>query len=253
MKIIFRVILCFTLIIFLITGCASMEPVTLNTPTGKADVIIPNASKAEIADKIGQTLRGAGMQVLEVVQFLGDADKITNAMLSSDFQLEMRDQDINVLSFVKRSSEEWLFRYTYNIVNHPPEGVRVISNISRIHYPGRRNQVVTDISRGSKAAESAYLLLTKIRDGFSQQQPAKERTATGIGMTMKNYTITLVAQGGAAEKAGLKKGDIILKINDEPTTGDEVKDAIKIMGKPGATVKLLIKRNNQERVINLAR
>ena len=229
MKSVFRVVVCFTSVIFFITGCAGMEPVTLNTPTGKADVIIPYASKAEIADKI------------------------TNAMLSSDFQLEMRDQDINVLSFVKRPSGDWLFRYTYNLVNHPPEGVRVVTNISRINNPGRRDQVVTDISRGSKAAESAYVLLTKIRDGFSQQQPAKERTATGIGMTMKNYTITSVAPGGAAEKAGLQKGDVILKINDEPTSGDEVKDAVRIMGKPGATVKLLVKRNNQELIKHLAR
>ncbi len=229
MKSIFRVIVCFTLIIFLITGCAGMEPVTLNTPTGKADVIIPNASKAEIADKI------------------------TNAMLSSDFQLEMRDQDINVLSFVKRFSEQWLARYTYNIVNHPPEGVRVIANISLIHYPGRRDQVVTDLSRGSKEAQSAYALLTRIRDGFNRQEPAKEPARKGLGMTMKDYTITSVVQGGAAEKAGLQKGDVILKIDDEPTTGDEIKDAVRINGRPGATVKLLIKRNNQELIIRLAR
>lgn len=227
---IFRVIACSALIIFFITGCAGVEPANmLSTPTGKADVIIPNASKAEIADKI------------------------TNFMLSSDFQLETRDPDINALSFVKRVSEKWFFRYTYNIVNHPPEGVRVVTNISRINNPGRRDQVVTDISRGSKEAESAYVLLTKIRDNFSHQQPAKERAAIGIGMTMKDYTITSVAQGGAAEKAGLQKGDVILKINDEPTTGNEVKDAVRIMGKPGATVKLLIKRNNQDLVKHLAR
>lgn len=229
MNSILRVIEYSILIILFIAGCAGVEPVTLNTPTGKADVIIPNASKAEIADKI------------------------TNAMLSSDFLLEMRDQDINVLSFIKRTSEEWLFRYTYNLVNHPPEGVRVVTNISRIMNPGHRDQVVTDLSRGSKEAESAYVLLTKIRDNFSHQQPAKERAAKGIGMTMKDYTITTVEQGGAAAKAGLQKGDVILKIDGEPTTGDEMKDAVRIMGRPGATVKLLIKRNKQELLIHLAR
>lgn len=174
-----------------------------------------------------------------------------NAMLSSDFQLEA--QDNNMLSFVKRHSETWLFRFTYNIVNHPPEGVRVVTNISRIMDPGRRDQVVTDLSRGSKEAESAYVLLTQIRDSFSRRSTTEDRAGKGIGMTMKDYTILSVAQGGAAEKAGLQKGDVILKIDGEPTTGDEMKDVVRIMGKPGKTVKLLIKRNDQELVIPLAR
>lgn len=230
MNSILRVVAYSILIIFVITGCATTGPVNkLNTPTGKVDIIISNASKTEIADKI------------------------TNAMLSSDFQLEMRDPDINILSFVKRVSEKWFFRYTYNIVNHPPEGVRVVTNITRIMNPGRRDQIVTDLSRGSKEAESAYVLLTKIRDNFISQEPPKDRARMGLGMTMKNYTITAVEQGGAAAKAGLQKGDIILKIDGEPTTGDEMKDAVRIMGRPGATVKLLIQRNKQELLIHLVR
>ncbi len=230
MKSILHLITYWILILLVITGCATMEPAkTLDTQTGKADIIIPHASKAEIADKI------------------------TNTMLSSDFQLEMRDPDVNVLSFVKRPREQWLARYTYNIVNHPPEGVRVITSISLIHYPGRRDQVVTDLSRGSKEAESAYALLTRIRDNYSRQEPAKEPAKKGLGMTMKDYTITAVVQGGVAEKAGLQKGDVIVKIDGEPITGDEMKDAVRINGRPGATVKLLIKRDDQEIVVHLAR
>ena len=81
---------CAAFLCLVITGCAATQPAnTLGTPTGKADVIIANASKAEIADKI------------------------TNAMLSSDFQLEGRDQDNNTLVFMKRHSERWWFRFTY--------------------------------------------------------------------------------------------------------------------------------------------
>ena len=217
-------------IFIVITGCAAIEPAnTLNTPTEKADIIISNASKAEIADKI------------------------TNAMLSSGFLLEGRDPDINVLSFVKRHSETWLFRYIYNLVNHPPEGVRVVTNISRIRNPGHAGQTVTDLSRGSKEAESAYVLLTQIRDSFSHRKTTQISPKTGLGMTMKDYTITSVAEGGAAEKAGLQVGDVILKIDGKPATGDQMKDAVRINGKPGTTVKLLIRRNNQELVIDLAR
>ncbi len=225
-----RIFACSTLLVCLFAGCATTEPAgMLKTPTGKADVIIANASKAEIADRI------------------------TNAMLSSDFQTERIDQDYNVLSFVKRHSEKWTFRYTYNIVNHPPEGVRVLTNITRIMNPGRRDQVVTDISRNSKEAESAYALLTRIRDGAGSEKTAKDHPKTGLGMTMKDYTITSVAPGGAAERSGLQQGDVILEIDGEPISGDEMKDAVRINGRPGATVHLLIKRSGQELVIPLAR
>ncbi|MFH1321677.1 MAG: PDZ domain-containing protein [Bacteroidota bacterium] len=212
--------------IILITGCVTINPV--NTLNGKADVIIPNASKSEIADKI------------------------TNAMLSADFRLERRDQDDNMLVFMKRLERlatTWLFQYTYNIVNHPPEGIRVTAYISRIMNPGRKDQSVTDISRGSKESESVYVLLTGIRDNFSLRKSPKDRA--NIGMELKDYTILSVAQGGAAEKAGLQKGDVILKIDGEPTTGDQQKDALRITGKP--SVKLLIKRNDQELVIHMVR
>jgi hypothetical protein len=221
---------CAAFLCLVITGCAATQPAnTLGTPTGKADVIIANASKAEIADKI------------------------TNAMLSSDFQLEGRDQDNNTLVFMKRHSERWWFRFTYNIVNHPPEGVRVMATIIRIMDPGKRDQVVTDISRGSRESESVYALLTQIRESFRQPKTATGHPRKGLGMTMKNYTITSVAQGGAAEKAGIEEGDVILKIDGQPTTGDEIQDAARITGNPGATVELLIRRNDQERVIPLER
>ena len=225
MNSILRVVAYFIVIYFVITGCALSMPA--NTFRGKADVIIPNASKSEIADQI------------------------TNAMLSSDFQLERRDQDDNMLLFLKYHGRKWLFRYTYNIVNHQPEGIRVIAYISRIMDPGRADQSLTDLSRGSKESESVYAFLTGLRDRFGLQNPTNHRV--GIGMTLKDYTIMSVSQGGAAEKAGLQKGDIILKIDGEPTIGDELKDAMRLSGKSGKTVALLIKRNNQELLIHLVR
>ncbi len=227
---ILRAITASVLMIVGIAGCTPLDTgQSFNTPTGKADVIIPNASKVEVADKI------------------------TNAMLSANFLLESRDPEINVLTFVQRPSDTWLFRYTYNIVSHPPQGVRVVTTISRIMNPGRRDQTVTDLSRGSAEADSAYKFLTQLRDSYSHREVTPPPARAGLGMSMKDYTILSLSENGVAKQAGLRVGDVILKIDGEPTTGNEMKDASRINGTPGSTVKLLVKRNQQELVINLPR
>ena len=222
-------------ILSLISSCATVKP--LNTHTGKPEVIIPEASKSEIADQI------------------------INAMLSWDFQLQKRDE--NILLFSKRDQRlgsslffgskyditpEW--RFTYNIVDHP-EGVRVIANIAAITNPGSAFERVTDLSRGSKDSENVYALLTQIREGFSFRKIMKNRGK--IGVRLQKYTIVSVAKGGSAEKAGLQKGDVILKIDGEPTTGDFLKDILRITGETGTTVILRIKRNDQELTIPVVR
>ena len=235
MNCILRVIAYSTLILVLITGCATVK--YLNTPSGKPEVIIPDASKSEIADQI------------------------TNAMLSWDFQLQKRDE--NILVFAKRdqrlgssllfgsrydSTPEW--RFIYNIVDHP-EGIRVIANITAITNPGSAFERVTDLSRGSKDSENVYALLTQIRENFGLRKITKNRGKIGVGL--QKYTIVLVAQGGPADKAGLQKGDVILKIDGEPTTGGFSRDILRITGEPGTTVILLIKRNDQELAIPVVR
>jgi len=234
-KYILRNIAYSTLFIFLISGCATVKP--LNTPTGKPEVIIPEASKAEIADQI------------------------TNDMLSWNFQLQKRDE--NILVFSKRDrtlgssllfgskydrTPEW--RFIYNIVDHP-EGIRVIANIAAISNPGSAFERVTDFSRGSKDSENVYLLLTQIRENFICRKIVKGRGKIGVGL--QKYTIISLAEEGPAENAGLQKGDVILKIDGEPITGDLTKDTLRITGEPGTTVMLFIKRGGQELNIPVVR
>ena len=59
----------------------------------------------------------------------------------------------------------------------------------------------------------------------------------GLGITvgMKDGALTVVSpiEGTPADKAGIKSGDIILKINDEATLGINLNDAVdKMRGKP---------------------
>lgn len=73
----------------------------------------------------------------------------------------------------------------------------------------------------------------------------------GIGaeLGMKNDKLSIIAplDGSPAQKAGLRAGDIILKINDEDTTGMSLNDAVsKIRGAKGTEVKLLISREGAD-------
>jgi carboxyl-terminal processing protease len=58
-----------------------------------------------------------------------------------------------------------------------------------------------------------------------------------------------------AYRAGIKSGDLIIKIDDKSTNGMAIEDAVSLMrGKPGTSVNLTIKRNNQKPfVVNIVR
>ncbi len=70
----------------------------------------------------------------------------------------------------------------------------------------------------------------------------------GFEIGIRNGVLTVIAplEGTPAEKAGLKAGDKILKINDESTENMSLEEAVsKIRGKPGTNVKLTIFREKE--------
>src|SRR6185312_15562104 len=65
-----------------------------------------------------------------------------------------------------------------------------------------------------------------------------------ISVLNGNVTITSVIPGDPAVKAGLQAGDIVTSINDQPTTGMTVDQAVaKIRGDVGTTVKITVNRD----------
>ncbi len=70
----------------------------------------------------------------------------------------------------------------------------------------------------------------------------------GISIGMKDGALTVIAplDGTPAYKAGVKAGDIILKIDDKATIGMNIDESVKLMrGKPGTPVTLTIIRKNE--------
>lgn len=78
----------------------------------------------------------------------------------------------------------------------------------------------------------------------------------GLGITVgiKDGAITVIApiEGTPADKAGIKSGDIILKINEESTLNMTIDDAVAIMrGKIGTPIDLTIVRNGETKPLKI--
>lgn len=83
-------------------------------------------------------------------------------------------------------------------------------------------------------------------------------TFSGIGaeIGIKKDRLTVIAPlpGSPAEKAGLRTGDLINRINDESTSGLAIDEAVmKIRGKEGTEVKLAIERGGKEQDYTIKR
>ncbi|MEI8208090.1 MAG: S41 family peptidase [Methylococcales bacterium] len=99
---------------------------------------------------------------------------------------------------------------------------------------------------------SAYLVA-------EEYQELKEGTTgqfggLGIEVTMENGFIKVVSpiDDTPAQKAGIKTGDLIIKLDEKPVKGMSLTDAVKLMrGEPGSKIALTIVREGLEAPLKL--
>ncbi len=92
---------------------------------------------------------------------------------------------------------------------------------------------------------------------YADDQP---EVSIGAELTIDNDTLVVdnIDQGGPAEKAGLKAGDVIVRINDlvvkeKGLTAKDVEAAGNeiLKHKPGDKIKLTVKRNGKEHTLEV--
>ena len=121
--------------------------------------------------------------------------------------------------------------------------------------PVSDKKLLEDAVRGMLSGldpHSAYLVP-------EEYQELKEGTTgqfggLGIEVTMENGFIKVVSpiDDTPAQKAGIKAGDLIIKLDDKPVKGMSLTDAVKMMrGEPGSKIVLTVVREGEETPLKL--
>ncbi|ADV46757.1 S41 family peptidase [Nitratifractor salsuginis] len=101
-------------------------------------------------------------------------------------------------------------------------------------------------------AHSAFMTAKDFKD--LNIQTKGEFGGLGIVVGMRNGALTVIApiDGTPAAKAGVKAGDIILKIDDKATLGMSIDEAVSLMrGKPGTPITLTLVRKGEPKPIKV--
>jgi carboxyl-terminal processing protease len=99
---------------------------------------------------------------------------------------------------------------------------------------------------------SSYLDIDEFLD--LQTSTSGEFGGLGIEVGMEDGFVKVIApiDDTPAQRAGVKAGDVIIRLDDTPVKGMNLMDAVKVMrGKPGTKIVLTIVRENQDRPVSL--
>ena len=102
-------------------------------------------------------------------------------------------------------------------------------------------------------AHSSYLDEKHFKD--LKIQTEGEFGGLGITVGQKDGALTVIApmEGTPADKAGIKAGDIILKINKQSTLNMTIDEAVNLMrGKPGTGIELTVVREGETKPLTIS-
>jgi serine protease Do len=117
-------------------------------------------------------------------------------------------------------------------------------------YQGVSFSIPIDVAMGVSQQLEAHGHVTRGKLGVVIQN-VDQGLADSFGLPQpEGALVSSVEKGGAADQAGVQPGDVILKLNGEPTTSSDLPAVIAGLT-PGTTVKLEIWRQHATREVNV--
>jgi carboxyl-terminal processing protease len=121
--------------------------------------------------------------------------------------------------------------------------------------PVSDKKLLEDAVRGMLSGldpHSAYLVAEEFQE--LKEGTTGQFGGLGIEVTMENGFIKVVSpiDDTPAQRAGIKTGDLVIKLDDKPVKGMSLADAVKLMrGEPGSKIILTIVREGEEAPLKL--
>lgn len=151
-------------------------------------------------------------------------------------------------------------KYQYREYQKLEKVLKIKDTVQRDFYqPVDEKKIIEAMNKGTfEGLEDPYSNYYD-KEEFKQLMETTSGAYVGVGIIVspgEDGLITVVApiEDTPAEKAGVKPGDKILKVNDEPFSAKEMNEAIsKIKGTPGEKVKIGLARGSQTLDVEIVR
>jgi carboxyl-terminal processing protease len=145
-------------------------------------------------------------------------------------------------------------------VGLPVEELRTFSDV----FGRIKNDYVEDVEDGEMLENAIRGMLSGLdpHSAYLDQEQFKELQVgtsgefggLGIEVGMEDGFVKVIApiDDTPAQRAGIKAGDLIIRLDDTPVKGLTLNEAVKIMrGKPGTTIKLTVVREGVEQPLKV--